>query len=162
MPKLVKRLLLSAGILLAMHSINADTLSSTISVVINVPGACTFNITNLTISYSPIDNAPVNTTNTISIRCNPGTIYNVGLNAGTTPGATIYSRAASSGNHTINYGLYQDAAHSMIWGNTIGTNTVAGTANGTTQNYIIYGQVFAGQMAPIGTYTDTVTLTVTF
>jgi spore coat protein U-like protein len=41
----------------------------------------------------------------------------------------------------ITYGLYRDAACSLPWGSTIGTNTVAGTGTGVAVGVPVYGQV---------------------
>jgi spore coat protein U-like protein len=42
------------------------------------------------------------------------------------------------------------------------TVLVSGTADGTHQNYTLYGQVGTGQFVPSGDYTDTVTATVNY
>jgi spore coat protein U-like protein len=46
--------------------------------------------------------------------------------------------------------------------NIVGTDTVAGTGNGTDQPLTVYGRVPAGQQAPSGSYTDSVTGTITY
>ncbi len=48
------------------------------------------------------------------------------------------------------------------WGNTIGTNTVAGTGDGTQTNYTVYGRVPAQTTPSAGFYSDTVVATVTY
>ncbi len=49
-----------------------------------------------------------------------------------------------------------------MWGNTIGTDTVAGTGTGSNQSLTVYGRVPV-QSTPVGaTYTDTVIVTVTY
>jgi len=50
----------------------------------------------------------------------------------------------------------------VLWGNTVGTNTVAGTGNGASQSYTIYGQVPPQNTPTPAVYTDTVTVTVTY
>jgi spore coat protein U-like protein len=68
----------------------------------------------------------------------------------------------TNGANTITYGLYQNAARTIAWGGTIGTNTVAGTGTGLAQLTTVYGRV-PGQATPSpGTYTDTIIVTVTY
>src|SRR4051812_6590950 len=55
------------------------------------------------------------------------TSYNVGLNAGNGSGATVTNRMMSgSSGATLPYTLYRDAARTSNWGQTSGTDTVAG------------------------------------
>jgi spore coat protein U-like protein len=68
----------------------------------------------------------------------------------------------TSGGATVNYTLYSDSGRTTIWGNTVGTNTVAATGNGTGQNYTVYGRVSSQTTPAPGTYTDTITVTVTY
>jgi len=102
-------------------------------------------------------------TSTITVTCTNTSPYNVGLNAGTAPGATVTTRKMSGpGGALLAYALYQDAAHSINWGNTVGTDTVAGTGNGNAQALTVYGQVGAGQFVTPGAYVDTITATITY
>jgi spore coat protein U-like protein len=48
------------------------------------------------------------------------------------------------------------------WGNTVGTDTVAGTGNGSGQVYTVYGQISAQTTPAPGTYNDTITVTITY
>ena len=68
----------------------------------------------------------------------------------------------ANGAQTITYGLYQDAARSNPWGNTIGTNTAAGTGTGSNQALTVYGRVGAQTTPSRGTYSDSVVVTVTY
>lgn len=102
-------------------------------------------------------------TATISVTCTSTTPFNVGLDAGTTSGATVSNRRMSDGNgHTLNYGLYRDSGYSTNWGDTVGNDTETGTGSGTSQSLTVYGQVPGGQSAVPGRYTDTITVIVIF
>jgi spore coat protein U-like protein len=90
----------------------------------------------------------------------PNTSYSVGLNEGTTAGATINQRKMASGTNTLNYQLYSDSARSVIWGNTPGTDTVTGVGNGLAVDHTVYGSLPGGQAVPAGDYADTITLRV--
>lgn len=104
----------------------------------------------------------VNATSTLGVQCSNGTPYNVGLDAGTNAGGNINARKMVLAGNNITYQLYQNSARSTVWGNTIGSNTVAGTGSGNTQSLTVYGQVPAQATPPAGTYNDTVNVTVTY
>ncbi|KAG8150333.1 spore coat protein [Burkholderia catarinensis] len=102
----------------------------------------------------------------ITVRCTNGTNFHIGLNAGTTSGATVATRIMTSGSNQLNYSLYQDSGRTVVWGNTPPTDTVAGTGSGMAMaNAItktVYGKVPDQPNAVPGSYADTVTVTVTF
>jgi spore coat protein U-like protein len=62
----------------------------------------------------------------------------------------------------VNYSLFRNATRTQVWGQTIGTDTVTGTGTGANQALTIYGRVPAQAVPPPGTYTDTVTVTITY
>ena len=101
-------------------------------------------------------------TSAIQVTCTNTTPYNIGLSAGAGAGATVAVRKMTSGANTVNYTLYSNSGRTTVWGVTVGTNTVAATGNGAAQSYTVYGRV-PPQAAPApGTYTDTITVTVTY
>ena len=59
---------------------------------------------------------------------------------------------------------YQDAAHTLVWGATSGTNTQAGIGTGLAVPYIVYGQILnlSTNNPATGNYLDTVTATITY
>ena len=62
----------------------------------------------------------------------------------------------------LGYGLFKDASHTINWGVTVGTDTVAGTGNGLAQPITVYGQIPAAEYVQAGAYSDTVTATITY
>jgi spore coat protein U-like protein len=98
---------------------------------------------------------------TVSVTCTNTTGYNVGLSAG--GGGTVTTRQMTGpASAVLNYGLFQDSARSVNWGTTVGTDTVAGTGNGSAQSLTVYGNVPAGQYVAPGSYSDTITATITY
>ena len=67
-----------------------------------------------------------------------------------------------AGSETISYQLYRDAARTLVWGNTLNTDTKGGTGAGTTQNHDVFGRVPAQTTPSPGTYTDTIVVTVEY
>lgn len=93
--------------------------------------------------------------------------YSIGMDNGANYSAT--RRMVTGGNY-IGYGLYTDAALTHPWttGASNSTCTTAndcylGTGSGSAQSINIYGQVPTVATAPAsGTYSDTVTMTITY
>lgn len=101
-------------------------------------------------------------TSTVSVQCASGITYNVGLDGGLNSGNNINARKMVLGANSVAYQLYRDSGRTLVWGNTVGTDTVAGTGNGNIQNLTVYGQVPAQPTPPAGTYQDTVVVSVTY
>src|SRR3954463_11511373 len=69
----------------------------------------------------------IDVTGTITVTCTSGTTFHIGLNAGNTPGATITNRlmfGGQGGQNTLEYQLFSNAARTINWGNSSGTNWV--------------------------------------
>lgn len=156
--------LLGTAMIIAGPSAMAATATGNMTVTITIQSQCTIQtIGNLDFGTSGVITANIAQTATIGVQCTSGSTYNVGLSAGAAPGATVTTRQmVGTGAATINYGLYRDSAHIQNWGVTIGTDTVAGTGNGSIQNLTVYGQVPAQSTPAAGVYTDTVAITVTY
>ncbi len=139
------------------------TVTATIAVSASVLSSC--GVTALPLAFGTyLPTQATNTTaqTTVAITCTNGTPYNVGLNAGGGTGATVATRKMTSGANTLNYTLFSDSGYSTVWGNTIGTNTVTGTGNGLIQTINVYGSITALQAVPAGSYTDSITVALTY
>ena len=93
-------------------------------------------------------------TATLSVTCPSGLAYEIALGPGDSGIST--ARYMESGPLTLNYAMYQDAAHSIPWGDINPTSEVAGTGTGAAQNYTVFGLLAAGQLLTPGSYTDSV------
>ena len=141
----------------------ATTTTSTFPVQITIQSSCTIlSASTLNFGTQGVLTAAVNQTSTIAVQCTNTTPYNIGLNAGTATGATVTTRKMTNGAATVSYALYSNAGMTTNWGNTVGTDTVAGTGNGASQSYTVFGQVPAQTTPAANTYTDTITVTVTY
>jgi len=141
-------------------SANAATATTTFQVTATVQATCTISAGAL--AFGPYTGALISSTSTITVTCTNTSPYNVGLNPGATTGATVTTRQMLNGGAKLNYALFQDSGYTKNWGQTVGTDTEAGTGNGAAQTLTVYGQVAAGQYPNPGSYTDTVTATVTY
>ncbi len=145
-------------------SAQAATTTTTIAVTATVQPSCTVSATALAFgSYNPLSATPLDGTSTITVNCTTGTVYTVGLNAGTTGGATVTTRQMLLSANALNYTLYRDSGRTNNWGNTPGTDTPASaTATTSAASLTVYGRIPALQNVPAGAYTDTVTVTVNY
>ncbi|HJU07251.1 MAG TPA: spore coat U domain-containing protein [Rhodanobacteraceae bacterium] len=153
--------LISAG--LAVSAAQAATTSSTMPVTITIQNACNVSsVAPTTLNFGtqgPLL-AAVNQTSTITVTCTKSAPYNIGLDGGTS--GNVNARTMVNGANSVGYQLYSDSGRNTIWGNTIGTNTVASTGTGSAQAFTVYGQVPAQTTPPAATYNDTVNVTVTY
>lgn len=143
------------------------TSTATFTVTLILQANCTIAATPLNFGTNGVLATALNQQTTVAVTCTNTTPYNVGLDAGTVAGSSIASRlmaGTATGNTgtTVGFELYQDAGRTIVWGNTQGTNTVAGTGTGAAQSITVYGQVPAQTTPKPDTYQTTVTATVYF
>lgn len=133
--------------------------STTFRVTAQVNAVCEISASNLGFGvYNAQGGSPLLGTTLLRATCTPNSSYQVGLNEGTSPGATINQRSMVSGASSLNYQLYSDSARSSIWGNTPGTDTVTGVGTGLAQDHTVYGSIPTAQVVPAGDYADTITV----
>lgn len=154
---------IAAALMLAAPA-QAATSTTSFQVTATVNPACSVAASNLAFGvYDTASATPTDGTTTLNVTCSNGTPYTVGLDEGTGQQATVAQRklTATSQNFLV-YALYVDAARTTVWGETIGVNTVAGTGAGTLQSLTVHGRVPAQQTVTPATFTDTITVTLTY
>lgn len=143
------------------HS-RAATAVGNFQVQINIQAACVVaSATDLNFGNVGVLAANIDTTSTISVQCTNTTPYTIGLNQGVN-GASVTTRQMSGTGGLVNYSLFRDASRTLNWGTTIGTDTVAGTGNGSGQSFTVYGRVPAQTTPSPALYSDTITVTITY
>ena len=147
----------------ASGAAHAATATTSFQVQLTIQAQCLINsASTLNFGTQGVLSANVDQTSAIQVQCTNTTPYNIGLDAGTGAGATVTTRKLTGGGATINYSLYSDSARTSVWGNTIGTNTVASTGTGAAQSFTVYGRIPSQTTPAPATYTDTITVTVTY
>jgi len=137
----------------------SQEVSTTFRVSARVEAVCEVTASDLVFgTYTAQSGTPLQGTTLLRATCTPDTNYNIGLNEGTSPGATVNQRNMVSGARTLDYQLYSDSARNTIWGNTTGTDTVTGVGTGLAVDHTVFGAVPAAQVVPAGDYQDTVTV----
>ena len=142
------------------------TLNQFITMTAVVSAECTVSTTSVNFgAYDPVSaNAatPLDSTGTVDVYCTTGTAGTVSLDPGThVTGST--RRMLSGVANFLNYEIYRDAARSSIW-NTV--NLDAGTSASKTVaingGFIAYGRIPAAQDVTMGSYSDTLLVTVNY
>ncbi|MGN7916040.1 Csu type fimbrial protein [Lysobacter sp. 22409] len=130
----------------------------------SVPDSCT--LTPKPVPNMAFGNVPgpitsnLDQTTSIGLVCSGRTAWQIGLNNGLyASGAT--RRMRNGAGQFVVYELYRNSPRTLRWGNTLGSDTLTGTGTGAAQSLPVYGRV--GAQAPsIGSYSDTITVTVTY
>jgi spore coat protein U-like protein len=146
----------------------AGSKTAQMTLAASVTNTCSVGATNVTFpTYVPGGGA-VKATSTITVRCTKGDQYGVGLSVGSTTGATFAQRLLANGSNTLQYNLYTSSSDATVWGDGSGATQIeSGSAGGFTAPialtvYALLPDSASNQLAPTGTYTDTVLVVMTF
>ncbi len=143
-------------------SAQAATATGSMNVQITILASCdVVSASDLNFGSTAAIASAIDQTSTITVKCSSTTPYNVGISLGSGGGSTSARRLVNGGNF-VTYALYRDSGRTQLWGDTVGTDTVSGTGSGANQSLTVYGRVGAQTVPPPGTYTDVVTVTVTY
>lgn len=157
-----------AGLLLASAgTASAATKTTTFTVSASVAANCFVSATNMAFgSYTGV--AALQTTSDVLVRCTSGSPDTLQLSKG--GGAFAQRLLSDGGSNTLQYNLYSNAARTNIWGDgTASTVTVGGTGAGlgvpNQVTHTVYGDLpnsAANLTAPVGNYSDTITVTIAY
>ncbi|WP_149193847.1 Csu type fimbrial protein [Luteimonas suaedae] len=143
----------------------AQSASTTFDVTITIASACSIDTpaaTDVDFGTNASTATNIDAAGQLNVNCTPGTDYDIALNEGlNAAGGGITARAMANGLTLVPYQLYQDAGRTVVWGDTLDTNTLAGTGTGAVQAFPVYGRVPSANF-PAATYLDTVTATITY
>ena len=138
----------------------AAVATGNIGVSITIEAQCQItDLNDLSFGTHGVITAAIPATTTIDVQCTDTTPFNIGLGPGNGTGATVAARLLGD---TITYSLYTDLNHTDVWGDSIGSDTVAGTGDGIAHTYTIYGLVPVQTTPAPATYSDIVGVTVTY
>jgi spore coat protein U-like protein len=152
-----KILLLALGLCGSAAPALADNATATIAVSVSVLPACAVSGAPVAFgTYVPMSTA--NQNSNVSLTCSPGVNYAVALDEGT-QGDGSTRRMARGDGATIAYDLYRDAAHQQRWAS--GGAAATGTGSGGVQSFPVYARILPTS-APAGTYSDNVTIVVSY
>jgi spore coat protein U-like protein len=139
----------------------AATATANLTVTATVLASCT--VSNATLAFGNYDptGGNVDQSASLQVACTKGTPATVGLNTGAN--ASGSTRRMGNGTDFLVYELYKEAGRTNVWGNA-GSDLIslAAAASNAAQTLTVYGRVSGLQDVSVGSYTDTVVVTVTF
>ncbi|MDB2439265.1 spore coat U domain-containing protein [Hellea sp.] len=130
--------------------------TGTLVVEATVSNVCSVATTPVT--FGEVGLTDVSTNGSITVTCTIFSPFEVALDGGNA--GDINGRQMDNGlGNTIDYQLYTEANNTTVWGDGTSGSTVDGT--GPSETLTVYGATLSGPEAA-GTYTDSVTVTVTY
>jgi spore coat protein U-like protein len=129
--------------------------------------SCTMAISPLAFgSYDVFSATPRDSSGTIVVTCvragGPNPTVTIAIGPGMYGGSTATRKMKQgAGSDLLSYNIFQDAARTVLWGEIVGTDafrqTLAVPNNGSAQlTATVFGRIPAGQNVNIGTYSDSV------
>ena len=137
--------------------LSAATTSSAMDVSLVVLPGCSISATPLT--FAARSGASAEAEAAIEVSCSGDTRVAVSLDAGRDPAEGNRRLASDTGRH-VNYAIYSDAARTRQWQDAAVTGRAA---PGSALRLVAYGRIEGRDtVVPVGTYRDSVTVTVEF
>lgn len=144
----------------------AATDTATFDVTASVADSCTVAATNLSFGgYDPNAGTAVDATSTITASCTENTSYELGLdtgNNGANASATTRAMVGGTDGDFLDYEVYTDSGRTTVWNDISGTNTVTQTSAGGDEDHTVYGRIPASQYVIADSYSDTITVTISY
>ena len=131
--------------------------SDTLTVLASVGGECT--VTGATLDFGAYSGTQKDVEVPISFECNAPTNIAISMDGGATGdpnGRQMFNGDFSS---QILYELFRDSARTQLWG--VFPEDSADFTNATSDNPVVFGRIPAGQSPLPGSYSDSVTITLT-
>ncbi|MGV3569107.1 MAG: spore coat U domain-containing protein [Ramlibacter sp.] len=162
-----KQVLIALGFVLAGSAAlaqNSIQVSATVSAVCNVTASpLAFG------AYNPLVATPTDASTTVAIECSKGSVPKIELNTGLYNASGRRMKHASSADY-LAYSIYQPAdntvgaacAYSTAWGAGAGALTTTAAPSIASRSYNVCGRIGNGQDVPVGSYADTVAVTIAF
>lgn len=109
-------------------------------------------------AYDTFGSTSLDGTGSITVTCDVAYALTLSSGAGSYAGRTM-----ASGGATLDYNLYVDSGHTLVWGDgSGGSSSVAGAGSASPEDYTVYGRIPAHQNVPAGSYSDSIVVTLSF
>lgn len=162
----LSRLLFAAVMFLGLSAL----LPSRADALLCVGCSCTASVSSLSFgNYNPLAAQDTTAMGTVRVNCTlilgvAGAVT-VDLSPGTSGSYSV--RTLLNGPSSLSYNLFTDNTHRQVWGNGTGqtgdvTLTYLAGILSVDLSAPIYGNIRAGQNVPAGSYSDTITVTITY
>lgn len=126
-------------------------------------GSCAISSTGVVFGpYNVLVSQPTDSTGSISVDCTASQNVSVTLSQGLS--GSYAARTMRKGADALAYNLFLDAAYNTIWGNGAGSTGQADVRVNKNKTLVltVYGRIPAQQNAAVGSYSDSITVTVVF
>ena len=145
------------------NSLGDEEATSPFTIRSNVSSSCEVDNTALNFgNLSSVISSSVDQLARVTVRCTDETPFALRMGLGNGPSVTNPEyRRMSNGLGTIEYGLYQNSARTLPWGDTPSTD-VRGVGHGSDQTFDVFGRVHSNQSALPGVYSDQVIITIEY
>jgi spore coat protein U-like protein len=167
----------TAAIALAVPSGSLFAASSAavgLSVTASVTAKCVVSSTSVVAfgAYDPVvtnssGGSDLDSTGSVGIKCTPGNGTSISLDSGANASTNQRRMLGPTGSSSqyLSYNLYSDSGRTVAWGD--GSNgaspfAISAAANATERTFTVYGRVPKGQDVNVGSFSDTVQVTVNF
>ncbi|HXW10078.1 MAG TPA: spore coat U domain-containing protein [Steroidobacteraceae bacterium] len=156
----------AGALLITAADAGAATATTTFNVSAQVAANCLVSADD--IDFGSYDGtAALTADGAVKVRCSNGLPFTIALSAG---GGSFTQRLLTDGTNDLEYNLYTAASFGTVWGDGTGTTvTVGDVGEGMSATkeltHTVYGQLVnsaANQDAPAGSYSDLITVTVTY
>lgn len=143
--------------------------SDSLDVSASVSAVCTISAAPMSFgAYDPIvanASSALTAQSDITVQCTDGAAASIVLGLGQNSDAGTDDdpkrRMSDGGTELLSYGLFSDAGHSVIWGNSSNSD-VEHTGTGAAAQLSVFGSIPGGQNVKAGSYSDTVLATINF
>lgn len=149
-------------------SLAVGFVNGTLNITATVPSGCAVTTTPVNFgSYLSNQPGDVNATGMISVNCPNTTAYTVDLGTGMhAPGTVSYrlmNNGGGAGMDYLQYYLYWNCNGCTLAGTGVLTGSITGgTGNLTWQNYTLYGVISNSQSVNPGSFSDSITVTISW
>lgn len=170
----LKTSLLAVAVSLAASPFAADATQATANfgVQLAVQNSCTMTAGNTAsdIDFGSVTGniaSDIDSSTSLTVNCNNGAVYHVGLNDGLHASSGQRRMASATTSGFVNYELYSDATRTTRWGQTAAGGTANdqdGNGSNSDQILTVYARVPGSPLQSVGagTYNDTITATIEF
>jgi spore coat protein U-like protein len=160
--KKLAAVLLAAACCLQPLAASATTTTSDMTVSMNIAASCAISSPPSLDLGSVTDLSTQHTADTtIPLSCSNGATYKLIADNGAHYDSVNSIRRMANGTNYISYSIYTDSGYASAFPTTLAAATAqAGT--GSVVNIPIYAKVTGQALPPVGSYADTVTLTVNY
>lgn len=162
----MKKLKLSLLAIVAAMSSSAFAGSTSANFQVNatVQPTCVITATNVDFgAITPAATGSVPSTGTVTTTCTKTTAYTLTLSSGSGSITSRKMSGATAGNlDGLLYNIYKDSGRTIVFGDGTSGQTITGLGTGVAETTTIYGSVDLNQYIRPDTYSDSLTVTLTY